>query len=88
MDVSVTGDRVTIKGQKKSEKEERKDEETRQFHRIERTSGAFERMMVLPFNIDPETVTADVKDGVLTVTIPKPPEAIAQAKSIKVGKGG
>lgn len=87
VDVTVTGERIIIKGQKKSEKEERKDEEGRQFHRVERTSGAFERMMVLPFNIDPDTVRADVKDGVLTVTIPKPPEAIAQAKSIKVGNG-
>lgn len=85
--VSVTGDRVIIKGEKKSEKEDRKDEEGRQFHRVERTSGSFERMMVMPFNIDPDTVKADVKDGVLTVTIPKPPEAVAQTKSIKVGNG-
>lgn len=84
VDVSVTGDRILIKGEKKSEKEDRKDEKGRQFHRVERTSGAFERMMVLPFNIDPDTVQAVVKHGVLTVTIPKPPEAVAQTKKIKV----
>lgn len=84
VDISVTGDRIIIKGEKRSEKEDRKDEKGRQFHRIERTSGAFERMMVLPFNIDPDTVHAVVKDGVLTVTIPKPPEAVEQTKKIKV----
>jgi HSP20 family protein len=84
VDVSITGDRIVIKGEKKSEKEDRKEEKGRQFHRIERSSGAFERMMMLPFNIDPDTVEAVVKDGVLTVTIPKPPEAVEQTKKIKV----
>ena len=84
VDVSVTGDRIVIKGEKRSEKEEHKDEEGRQYHRIERTAGAFERVMTLPFNIDPDKVQAVVKDGVLTVTVPKPPEAVEKTKKIKV----
>ena len=50
-------------------------------------SGAFQRMMTLPFVIDADTVEAMVKDGVLTVTIPKPPETLAGSKKIKVAHG-
>ena len=52
VDVSVSGNRISIKGEKKSELEEKKDEEGREFHRIERRSGSFQRMMNLPFEID------------------------------------
>lgn len=86
IDVSIAGNRITVKGQKKSEQEEKGDEEGRQFHRVERFSGAFERMMTLPFDIDADAVSAKVKDGVLTVTVPKPPEAVAKAKTVKVEK--
>lgn len=86
VDVSVTGDRIVIKGEKRSEKEERSDEEGREFHRVERTSGSFQRMMTLPFTINPDKVEAVVKDGVLTVTIRKPPEAVENTKKIKVAQ--
>jgi len=84
VDVSVTGDRIIIKGEKKSEKEERSEEKGREFHRIERSSGMFQRVMTLPFAIDADQVEAVVKDGVLTVTIPKPPEVVENTKKIKV----
>lgn len=84
VDVSVTGDLVTIKGEKKSEKEEKGEEEGREFHRVERMSGSFQRSLRLPFDIDADNVKADVKDGVLTVTIPKPPEIKAKTKKIDV----
>lgn len=84
VDVSVTGDRIVIKGEKKSEKDERSDEKGREFHRIERSSGSFQRIMTLPFTIDADKVEAVVKDGVLTVTIPKPPEAVENSKKVKV----
>lgn len=86
VDLSVTGDRIVIKGEKKSEKETRGDEEGREFHRIERTSGSFQRMMTLPFAIDADKVEAVVKDGVLTVTVPKPTEAAKNTKKIKVAQ--
>ena len=84
VDVSVVGNQITIKGEKKSEVDEKGEDEGREFHRVERTSGAFRRMMTLPFEIDPDKVEADVKDGVLTVTIPKPPEMVEKTKKIKV----
>ena len=86
VDVSVTGDRIVIKGEKRSEKEERSDEEGREFHCVERTSGSFQRMMTLPFTINPDKVEAVVKDGVLTVTIRKPPEAVENTQKIKVAQ--
>jgi len=86
IDISVTGNRITIKGEKKSEEEEKGEKEGRKFHKVERYSGSFQRMMTLPFEIDPESVKAQVADGVLTVTLPKPPEQVEATKKIKVTK--
>lgn len=86
VDVSVTGNRITVKGVKKSEDEEEGEKDGRQFHRVERSSGSFRRSMTLPFDIDPDTVTADTKNGVLTVMVPKPPEAVSQTKKIAITK--
>ena len=88
INVSLTGNRITVKGEKKSEKDEKGEKDGRQFHRIERSSGAFSRSMTLPFEIDPDTVTADTKDGVLTVTVAKPPEAATETKKIEIKKSG
>lgn len=84
IDVSITDSRITIKGEKKSEKEEKKEDKGREFHRIERSAGSFQRTMTLPFKIDADTVKADFKNGVLTVTIPKPAGAVAKTKKIEV----
>lgn len=86
IDVTVSGNRITVTGEKKSEKEEKGEKEGRQFHRIERSSGAFHRSMTLPFEIDTDAVNAETKDGVLTVTVPKPPEAVQQTKKIAIKK--
>lgn len=86
IDISVTDNRITIRGEKKSEKEEKKEEEGRQFLRVERSSGSFQRSTSLPFEIDPDAVKADFKDGVLTVTIAKPPEAAEKSKKIEIRK--
>ncbi|WP_299754143.1 Hsp20/alpha crystallin family protein [uncultured Boseongicola sp.] len=87
IDVEVTGNRISLKGEKKSENEEKGEEEGREFHRIERHSGSFFRSMTLPFDIDPDKVDAAVKSGVLTVTIPKPPEAVTKVKKVEVKSG-
>lgn len=84
IDISVNDNRVTFKGQKKSEKEEKGEKEGREFHRIERSSGRFERSMTMPFKIDGDTVSAVFKNGLLTVTIPKPPEMVAETKKIAI----
>ena len=69
--VSVDGQMLTIKGEKKHEKEE-KDE---QFYRTERAYGAFARTVRLPTSVDASKVTASYKNGLLTVTMPKTPGA-------------
>jgi HSP20 family protein len=86
VDVSLSGNQLTIKGEKKSEHEDKKDEEERVFHRVERSYGAFQRTMTVPFDVEPDKVSAQFKDGVLTITLPKPQEAVdrPQARRIQV----
>jgi len=84
VDVEITGDTITIKGEKTTEEEKTSDEEGREYHRLERRSGSFHRMTRLPFEIAPDTVTADMKDGVLTVTIPKPAEMRKPARKVEI----
>lgn len=67
IDVSLTGDTLTLRGEKKQEHEERSEG----YHRFERSYGAFQRQIPLPCEIDPAQVEARFKNGVLTVTLPK-----------------
>ena len=80
LDISVSGKTLTIKGEKKQEKEE-KDEH---HHLIERSYGAFSRMVELPTPVAPDKIKAAFKNGVLTITLPKTEEAKRKAISIKV----
>jgi len=68
--VSLESQMLTIKGEKKQEKEE-KDE---QYYRVERGYGAFMRSVRLPAPVDGGKVAATFKNGLLTVTLPKAPE--------------
>jgi len=58
---------LTLKGERSSENEVKKDK----FHRRERTYGKFERVFSLPMEVDPDKIKADYKDGVLKIDIPK-----------------
>jgi HSP20 family protein len=71
---------LTVKGERKQEKEEK----GRQFHRIERAYGEFVRRFVLPTEVDGTKVVADFKDGVLTVHLPKTAAVKPQAIEVKV----
>ncbi len=70
VDVSLTGRRLTISGERE---EERKGEDERWFA-YERSYGSFSRSFTLPEGIDADNVQAELKDGVLRVTLPKKPE--------------
>ncbi len=83
IDITLTGDLLTIKGEKKAEKE-RKDDN---FHVVERSYGSFVRSLRLPYAIQEKKVQAEFKKGVLTITLPKPVEAQASAKKIEVKAG-
>jgi HSP20 family protein len=80
VEVSVSGDMLIIKGEKKQEKEE-KDEHR---HLVERTHGAFSRMVRLPAPVAPDKIKATFKNGVLTVTLPKTEEAKPKAIPVTV----
>ena len=84
IDITVSGDQLTIRAEKRSEAEQQADEKGRIFHRVERSYGSFQRTMTLPYTIDTSKVAASFKDGVLTVSLPKPPEVQKQAKKIEV----
>jgi HSP20 family protein len=69
---------LTISGERKHEKKE----ENEHYHRIERMYGRFSRTIAVPENIDPKTIVANYKDGVLEIILPKPQES--QPKSTKI----
>lgn len=81
VDISVTGNVLTISGQRQEEHREEGD----RFFMTERSYGRFSRSLSLPDGADADNVKADLKDGVLTVQIPKRPEV--QPKRISIGKG-
>jgi HSP20 family protein len=83
VEVVLSEGRLTIKGEKKQEKEEKK----KSYHLVERSYGSFARSIGLPFAADPDQVKASFAKGVLSVTVPKPPEVKAKEKKIPIGKG-
>jgi len=80
LDVSVTRDLLTIRGEKKHEHEEK----GKDFHRIERSYGSFQRSIELPAEIDADRVQASFKQGVLNITLPKTERAQARTRRITV----
>lgn len=83
IELSVDAGVVTVKGEKKSEKEEQGDT----WYFSERQYGAFSRSFRVPPDADEAGISADLKDGVLTVTVPKSAPAANAAKSVKIKKG-
>lgn len=78
LDVSVEKNTLTVKGERKFDKEEKEEN----FHRIERRYGSFYRAFTLPSTVDTESVDAKYDAGVLKLELKKKPEA--QPKQIKV----
>lgn len=70
---------LTIRGEKRSEREEKKEKR----HYVERSYGSFTRSFTLPQNADPDRLEARFKDGVLTVTIGKTEESKPRTVDIK-----
>lgn len=78
VEVVLRDDLLTIKGEKKSEKEEKK----KDYHLIERSYGSFARSIRLPFEADSEAVKASFAKGVLKISIAKPAEV--KDKTVKI----
>lgn len=83
IEVTLADDALTIKGEKKAEHEENR----KGYYLSERTYGSFYRTIPLPSGVATDDVKAEFRKGVLTVTLPKTPEAQAKVKRIEV-KGG
>jgi len=80
IDVSVEDGMLTIKGEKKYEREANEKGQ----YRIERSYGAFERSLALPAEVDESKAKAEFKKGVLRLTLPKRPGAASRRKKIPV----
>ena len=78
IDISLVGDVLTIKGEKKSEREETKEN----YHVLERSYGSFSRALRLPAAVVAEKIEAQYDKGVLTVTCPK--KEPVKPKAIKI----
>src|SRR6516165_9691492 len=80
IDVSVSGDMLVLKGEKRQEREEK----DKNYHFSERAYGSFQRAFELPGSVDRNRVTADFSKGVLTITLPKTAEAQKPTQKIEV----
>jgi HSP20 family protein len=81
IDVTIANDMVTVRGERKRDFEASSED----YFYQECYWGSFSRSVVLPVDVDIEQVNADLKDGILTVILPK--AAKAKAKKVKVGSG-
>jgi HSP20 family protein len=80
VDIRFENGVITLRGERKMEKEEKRDN----YHRVELAYGAFTRSFSLPAAVDAEKIRAESKNGVLTVTLPKKAESKPRAITVKV----
>lgn len=82
IEVELLDDVLTIRGEKKIEKEEGGKEQG--YHVMERSYGAFARSVALPFSADTDQISADFSKGVLKVQVPRPADTVAKTRKIEV----
>ncbi len=80
VDIRFENGVLTIKGERRLEKEEQKDN----YHRVELSYGTFNRSFSLPPTVNAEQIKAEAKNGILTVHLPKKPEAKPKSIQVKV----
>jgi HSP20 family protein len=80
IDISLSDGVLTIKGEKKEEKEEKEAD----YHLVERNYGVFTRMIPLPSEVQSDKINASYKNGILKITLPKSEEAKKKEIKIKV----
>jgi HSP20 family protein len=83
VDLAVQDDVLTIRGEKKLEKEEKR----KDYHLVERQYGSFQRSFSLPDSVDRDKIGARFEKGVLHVTLPKTAQAKKTVRKIAIGKG-
>lgn len=80
IDIRISGNVLTLKGEKKQEREERNGN----YYRMERSYGSFHREIMLPAEVEEDKAEAFFKKGVLTIRLPKKPEAQSKMKRIEI----
>ena len=80
IDITIDGNTLTIKGEKKKEEEVKEED----YYRCERTYGAFSRSVELPMAVQTDKVNASFKNGVLEIRLPKTEEAKKNVVKVKV----
>jgi len=81
VEITIEDNVLTLKGKKEEEKEEK----DRHYHISERRYGEFQRSFLLPRSIATDEIRAEMKDGVLTVILPKVQEAVGRRIEIQAG---
>jgi HSP20 family protein len=81
VDIRFENGTLTLRGERKMEKEDKKDS----YHRVEMSYGAFTRTFSLPTTVDAEKIHAEARNGVLVIHLPKRAEAKPKAIQVKVG---
>lgn len=84
LDVTVTDDSVTLKGDKKEEIAEKDTKQPQNIRTIERSYGSFERTINLPCKVDSDKAEATLKNGILTITVPKIHVAATEGKKLSI----
>lgn len=81
--LEIANDTLTIRGEKKQEKEEHE----KNYYRMERSYGSFQRVLSLPEDVNQDGVKASFKNGILTVTLPRKALPKPEVKHIEVKNG-
>ena len=81
IDVELRDNILTIRGEKRLERNE---DCAGKYHVMERTYGSFSRSLSMPFAVDPDSIDATFRNGVLKIRLPKPPEGRAATKRIAI----
>jgi HSP20 family protein len=84
LDISLMGNQLQISGKREYEQ----DQEEGQIHTYERSFGSFSRSFSLPESADVDNIHSDLKDGVLTLVVPKKPGSSPQRRKIQISSGG
>lgn len=82
VEITVTDGSLVLRGERKEEKEEK----GKSYQRVERFVGKFYREIDLPPGVDKEKIAAECTNGVITVTIPKPPQVQPKKIAVKANK--
>lgn len=80
IDITLNGQTLTVSG----EREDKREEKSKDYHRVERSFGSFRRQIALPCEVDEDKIEASLKDGVLKIAMPKTDQAKKSSRKIPI----